>query len=279
LFFLILNIFVWSAIYIQNHQKLKVSFLDIGQGDSIYIQAPNGNNILIDGGFDRKVLSALGSVMPFASRKIDIVLATHPDADHIGGLPYVFDDYDISAFIDNGAIGETKVWKTLEEKVVKENSPEGQAQRVQAKEGVRIILDEKNNVIFDVLSPYMNVNKLSDTNTGSIVGKLTYGSSSFMLTGDAPIAVEQNLVKKYGNSLESDVLKAGHHGSKTSSSEIFLKAVAPQFAIISASAKNMYGHPHKEVVDLLSKFGIKILKTGEEGTTKCESSGGEVVCK
>lgn len=274
MFFLLLNIFIWSAIYIQGHQKLAVDFLDVGQGDSIYIQAPNGNNILIDGGLDRKVLNSLGNVLPFGHKDIDIVLATHPDADHIGGLPYVFDNYNISAFIDNGAKGDSVVFKTLEEKITKE-----QSQRVQAKAGMKIILDQDKNIVFDVCSPYMNVNKLNDTNTGSIVGRLTYGSSSFMLTGDAPINVEQNLVKKYGNSLESDVLKAGHHGSKTSSSEEFLKAVAPQFAIISVGAKNMYGHPHKEVIDLLNKLGIKILRTSEEGTIKCEADKIAVKCE
>ncbi len=245
-----------------------------GRGDSIYIQAPNGNNILIDGGLDRKVLNSLSNVLPFASKNIDVIIATHPDADHIGGLPYVFDNYNVSAFIDNGAKGDSAVFKTLEEKIEKEKS-----QRVQAKAGMKIILDQDRNIVFDVYSPYMNVNKLSDTNTGSIVGRLSYGSSSFMLTGDAPINVEQNLVKKYGNSLGSDVLKAGHHGSKTSSSEEFLNAVSPQFAVISVGLKNMYGHPHKQVIDLLNKLGIKILRTSEEGTIKCESGGGEVICK
>lgn len=273
-FFLLLNIFIWSAIYIQGHQKLKVDFLDVGQGDSIYIQAPNGNNMLIDGGLDRKVLNSLGGVLPFASKNIDIVLGTHPDADHIGGLPFVFDNYSISTFIDNGAKGDSAVFKTLEEKIKKEET-----QRVQAKAGMKIILDQDKNIIFDIYSPYMNVNKLSDTNNGSVVGRLTYGSSSFMLTGDAPINVEQNLIKKYGNNLESDVLKVGHHGSKTSSSETFLKAVAPQFATISVGLKNMYGHPHKEVIDLLNKLGVKALRTSEEGTIECKSGGGKVVCK
>jgi beta-lactamase superfamily II metal-dependent hydrolase len=261
-----------------------VDFLDVGQGDSIYIQAPNGNNILIDGGLDRKVLSSLGNVLPFGNKKIDVVMATHPDADHIGGLPFVFDDYKVSAYVHNGAEGDSNVWKTLENKIVEEKSlapgrAGGQAQRVIAREGMKIILDQNKNVIFEIYSPYMNVNKLSDTNIGSIVGRLTYGSSTFMFTGDAPINVEQNLVKTFGNNLESDVLKAGHHGSKTSSSESFLKAVAPQFAVISVSAKNMYGHPHKNVTDLLDKLGIKTLRTSGEGTVKCESGGGEVVCR
>lgn len=273
-FFIILNIFIWSAIYINDHKKLKVDFLDVGQGDSIYIEAPNGNNILIDGGIDRKVLSSLGNILPFAHKNINVVMTTHPDADHIGGLPFVFDSYKISAYVDNGAKSDSSVFKTLENKIESELS-----QRVLAKAGMKIILDQDKNIVFDVLSPYMNVEKVNDTNMGSIVGKLSYGSSTFMFTGDAPINVEQNLVKKFGINLESDVLKVGHHGSKTSSSEAFLKAVAPQFAIISVSLKNMYGHPHKEVVDLLSKLGIKTLRTSEEGTVKCESGGGEVVCK
>ncbi len=297
LFFLLLNVFIWSAIYIQSHQKLRVDFLDVGQGDSIYIEAPNGNNILIDGGLDRKVLSSLGNTLPFGNKNIDVVLATHPDADHIGGLPFVFDNYKISAYVDNGAKSDSGVFKTLENKIESEKSL-----RAEAKAGMRIILDQDKNIVFDVLSPYMNVQKVNDTNMGSIVGKLTYGSSTFMFTGDAPINVEQNLVKRFGNNstqnneqsdcvlcrpqysgdpenLKSTVLKVGHHGSKTSSSEAFLKAVAPQFAIISVGLKNMYGHPHKEVIDLLNKLGIKTLRTSEEGTIECKSGGGEVKCK
>ena len=272
-FFVLLNIFIWSFVYIGTHKKLKVDFLDVGQGDSIYIEAPNGNNILIDGGIDRKVLSSLGNILPFASKNIDIVLATHPDADHIGGLPFVFDNYKVSAYVDNGAKSDSGVFKTLENKIEMEK-----AQRVQAKAAMKIILDQDKNIVFDVFSPYMNVQKVNDTNMGSIVGRLSYGSSSFMLTGDAPINVEQNLSKKFGGGLESDVLKVGHHGSKTSSNEAFLKAVVPQFAIISVGQKNMYGHPHKEVIDLLSKLGIKTLRTSEEGTIECESGGGEVKC-
>ena len=279
LFFLILNIFIWSFVYVENHRKLKVDFLDVGQGDSIYIEAPNGNNILIDGGLDRKVLSPLGSVLPFAHKNIDIVLATHPDADHIGGLPFVFDNYKVSAFIDNGAKSDSEVWKTLEEKVKSEKSPYGQIQKVKAVSGTKIILDSENNIEFDVLSPSTNVDKMRDTNMGSIVGKLTYGSSTFMFTGDAPINVEQRLVDKYGDGLESNILKVGHHGSRTSSSEEFLKAVAPQFAIISVGLKNMYGHPHKEVIDLLNKLGIKTLRTSEEGTIFCKSDAITVICK
>jgi competence protein ComEC len=297
--------FIWSFIYVGNHKKLKVDFLDVGQGDSIYIEAPNGNNFLIDGGIDRKVLGSLGNVLPFASKNIDVVLATHPDADHIGGLPFVFDNYNVSAYVDNGVKSDSSVFKTLENKIESEKSltpgrTGGQAQRVKASAGMKIILDQDKNIVFDVLSPYMNVQKVNDTNMGSIVGKLTYGSSTFIFTGDTPINVEQNLVKKATQNneqsdcvlcrprysgdpenlnLESDVLKVGHHGSKTSSSEAFLKAVNPQFAIISVGQKNMYGHPHKEVIDLLNKLGIKTLRTSEKGTVKCESGGGEVVCK
>jgi competence protein ComEC len=273
-FFLILNIFIWSAVYINDHKKLKVDFLDVGQGDSIYIEAPNGNNILIDGGIDRKVLSSLGNVLPFAHKNINVVMTTHPDADHIGGLPFVFDNYKISTYVDNGAKSDSSVFKTLENKIESEKS-----ERVKAKAGMKIILDKDKNIVLDVLSPYMNVEKVNDTNMSSIVGKLSYGSSTFMFTGDAPINVEQNLAKRYGGSLESDVLKVGHHGSKTSSSEAFLKAVAPQFAVISVGLKNMYGHPHKEVIDLLNKLGIKTLRTSEEGTIECKSGGGAVVCR
>lgn len=272
--FFLLNIGIWGAVYFNSHQKLTVDFLDVGQGDSIYIKAPNGREMIIDGGPDRKVVSELGSVMSFGDKSLDVVLATHPDADHIGGLPYVFDSYKVSAYVDNGVVSDTQTFKTLEDKIKAEG-----ALRAKAFRGMKIILDEKDGVVLNILSPYMDTSNLKDTNTGSIVTKLSYGSSTFMLTGDAPMNVESYLVAHDGIDLKSDVLKVGHHGSKTSSLESFVKIVSPKFAIISSGLKNRYGHPHKEVLDLLNKLGIKILRTDGEGTIKCESDAVSVVCK
>lgn len=271
---MILNIGIWGSVYLNLHQKLIVDFLDVGQGDAIYIKAPNGNEMLIDGGPDRRVVSQLGDVMSYGDKNLDVVLATHPDADHIAGLPYVFDSYKVSTFIDNGMSSDTQVFTTLKNKTREEKSQTETAFR-----GMKIILDEKKGVVMEILSPYMDTKNLKDTNDGSIVIRLSYGSSTFMFTGDAPMNVESYLVTNDGVSLKSDVLKVGHHGSKTSSLESFVKKVSPKFAIISSGIKNRYGHPHKEVLDLLNKFGIKILRTDEEGMVRCESDSEIVECK
>ena len=265
---------MWTLVYVNSHRKLTVAFLDVGQGDAIYIEAPNGKQMLVDGGPDRKVVSALGSIMPFADKSLDVVLATHPDADHIGGLPYVFDSYKVSAFVDNGATSDTQTFMTLQKKVSEENSARAKAFR-----GMKIILDEKDGVVLKILSPYMDTKNLKDTNTGSIVAELSYGSSTFMLTGDAPQEVENYLSLHDGGNLKSDVLKVGHHGSRTSWSDSFFKAVAPKYAIISDGKNNRYGHPHKEVLDLLNKLEIKIFRTDEEGTVVCESDATKVKCE
>ena len=209
IFLLFFVIFIFS--YSREKHKLTVAFLDVGQGDAIYVEAPNGNQILIDGGPDKKVVSELGNIMPFGDKNIDVVLATHPDADHIGGLPYVFDSYKIGSFIDNGAPSDTQTSKTLQKKVEEEKSLQ-----VKASRGMKIILDEKDNVVFSVLAPYQDTKSLKDTNEGSIVLELSYGSSTFMFTGDAPQDVENYLVEHDGSYLKSDVLKVGHHGSRTS---------------------------------------------------------------
>ena len=260
-------------LYLGSHRKLTVAFLDIGQGDAIYIEAPNGNQMLIDGGPDRKVVTELGKIMPFADKSLNVMLATHPDADHIGGLPYTLDAFQTASFVDNGQLSDTGTYKTLHEKISAKNVMYAKANR-----GMKIVLDKDRGVEFDVLSPKLPLSA-KDTNINSIVGQLSYGSSSFMFTGDAPQNIETYLVSHDGESLKSDVLKAGHHGSRSSSASEFLKKVCPQFAIISVGAKNRYGHPHKEVLDLLEKLNIKILRTDEDGTVVCESDSKGVECK
>lgn len=268
-FLVSVNIFVWRAD--AEEKLLTVAFLDIGQGDAIYIETPSGNQMLIDGGRGKQVLRELGNIMPVADHSIDIVLATHPDADHIGGLPEVFERYDVGMFIEPGVIGDTNVAALLQERVKEEGLTPTLARR-----GMVIRLDPE--VYFLILFPDRDVSHV-DSNDGSIVGKLIYGDSSFLLTGDAPKGVELHLVSLDGNNLESDVFKAGHHGSRTSSSATFVEAVSPQYAIISAGKDNQYGHPHKEVIDLFNSLNIEVLATFEEGTIIFHASPHEIVRK
>ncbi|MBI5798979.1 MAG: MBL fold metallo-hydrolase [Candidatus Yonathbacteria bacterium] len=258
--FLAINIFIWSAVArADRHGVLTVAFLNVGQGDAVYIEAPNGNQMLVDGGPPSgAVLRELGRAMPFWDRSLDVVLATHPDQDHVGGLPSVLARMRIYNVITTENTSDTGAYGAFEKAIVEESS-----RRVLARAGERIILDE--GVVFEILFPNRNATGW-ETNTASIVARLSYGDKSFVFTGDSPQSVEKYLVGKNGGALHSTVLKLGHHGSRTSSGKVFLSAVDPEYAVISAGLNNKYGHPHKEVIDLLAELKIPSISTAEQGT-------------
>lgn len=253
----------------RNPDRLTISFLDIGQGDSIFIQAPNGKQILIDGGRDQTVLAQLRAVMPRGDRSIDYVIGTHPDADHIGGLPSVFENYEIGGFMTPDIESDNDIDTELLTAAADEGIPVARP-----RQGMRIMLDPERNIMLDILAPDHGGVGIPETNEASIVARLSYGTVSFMLTGDAPMSVEQYLVRAYGaEKLSSDILKLGHHGSKTSSSSLFLRATAPQFAVVSAGRDNTYGHLNPGPVALAESLGAKVLSTIDEGTITFETDG------
>ncbi|NVN96850.1 MBL fold metallo-hydrolase [Candidatus Nomurabacteria bacterium] len=269
----ILTVCIWFLILKpKNSPYLRVVFLDVGQGDAIYIEAPNGKQMLVDGGPDATLLGRLSKVMPFADRSIDMIVATHPDLDHIGGFPLLLDNYKVGSILENGAVGTSKESINLEEKIVKKK-----INKIIAKRGMHIILDDKRNIYFDILFPDRDVSNL-ESNEASIVGKLVYGENSFMLTGDASLYTE-NLIEWNENdkTLNSDVLKLGHHGSRTSSSILWLKKVTPEVAIISVDKGNKYGHPHKELLERLSSLHIPFLSTADIGNIVFESDGRKLI--
>ncbi len=263
------NLFIWSAIFAEERGGfLTVAFLDVGQGDAIFIEAPNGNQMLIDGGPGRAVFQPLSEMMPFYDRSIDAVIATHPDADHIGGLPEVLRRYEIGLFIDPGMESDTGVYQALVQAVKSSD-----VRYMVARRGMRIALDEEKNIFLEILFPDRDMTG-ADTNDASVVAKLVYGKTSFLLTGDSPQKIEKYLASIDAGNLDIDVLKLGHHGSKTSSSAIFLGYTSPEYAIISAGKDNRYGHPHEEVLARLREFGItNALRTDEEGTIVMKSDG------
>lgn len=250
---------------------LCVVFLDVGQGDAIFIKSPSSKKMLIDAGRDSSVLRQLGAVMNFSDREIDYVVATHPDADHVGGLPVVFDRFDILEVIRTENESETDVWESVESKIEEEGATVHFARRGQR-------YDLGANVYIEILFPDIDPQEL-ESNTSSIVAKLTYKETTFMLAGDSPKSIEEYLVLVEGENLESDVLKVGHHGSRTSTSELFLAEVNPSYAIVSAGKDNSYGHPHLEVTDALFNFGVKTLNTAEVGNVVFWSDGKEVMPK
>ncbi len=264
--FLFANIFIWIAVArADRNGELTVAFLDVGQGDAIYIEAPNGNQLLIDGGAGRQVLRELGRVMPFWDRSLDIILATHPDQDHIGGLPEVMERMQVDSVMTTENTSDTGAYVAFEDIILKKNP-----QRILARAGMRIVIDR--GVVLEILFPTQSVRGW-ETNTGSIVARLTYEEQSFLFTGDAPISIEKYLVGKNGGKLKTNVIKLGHHGSRTSSSKIFLAATDPEYAVISAGKDNKYGHPHAEVSAFLEELKIPALNTADRGTIIFKTDG------
>lgn len=280
---LILGVFVllitlFSFLYWQNQISansgdglLTVTFLDVGQGDSIFIETPDGVQMLVDGGPNNSVLRELAKQMPISDKSIDVVLATHPDKDHIGGLVDVLERYNVSNIVRTNNKSETGTGEAFDLVVKKEN-----ANVYFATVGQQLALGASTSIL--IFSPNGDVGDL-ESNTSSIVAQLRYGDIQFMLTGDAPISIENYLSKTFGNALESEVLKLGHHGSRTSSGEIFLDTVKPNFAVVSSGKDNTYGHPHSEVVEKVTERNISILNTAEEGSIIFESDGKEVWLK
>ena len=261
-----INAFIWfGPLAAQGSGMLTVSFLDVGQGDSIYIEGPTGSQILVDGGTGPAVLRELGAVMQFHDRSIDVVVGTHPDKDHIGGLSSVLSRYAVGYFVDPGLPNDTAAWRALEETIAARG-----VERKTARRGMKIVLG--GGATLDILFPDRDMTG-ADTNDASIVARLSFGDESFLLTGDSPKKIEEYLVRLDALSLESDVLKAGHHGSRTSTGETFLAAVHPAFAVISSGKGNSYGHPHEEVLGILAHFGVRTMSTAKEGRITFKTDG------
>lgn len=261
------------VIFFQNfndEKVLKVYFLDIGQGDAILIQTPNGTQVLIDAGANNKVVNELSQIIPFFDRTIDIIIPTHSDLDHVGGFPEILRRFEIKNYFDSGFVDEDDL--NTEIKLLVQNEKNINVKKISR--GDNIILDKENNISFEVLWPNSNF-ETSDNNERSIVLRLDYGKTSFLFTGDASSKIEKILVENSTstNILDIDVLKAGHHGSKTSSSLEFLEKTSPELTIISAGKDNKFGHPNKETLDNLAKVNSQIKNTAEIGRILIKSDG------
>lgn len=261
---------IWYALfYFDNNGLLRITFFDIGQGDSVFIEAPNGNQVLIDGGPSDSVLASLGRTMPFWDHSIDLLILTHPHADHLDGLLEVLKRYDIGMVLESDANYSTPEYKEWHDLILKKHIP-----IIRALRGERVLLGL--NEYIDILAPYEDFEgrSLKNVHDSMVVGMLHYASTTVLLQGDAEKKLESRLVQDAADgALHADILKVGHHGSKTSSGDIFLKAVSPIFAVISVGRHNRYGHPHQEVIDRLHSFGINIFRTDEGGDIRFVSDG------
>jgi competence protein ComEC len=233
---------------------LTVHVIDVGQGDSILLVGPGGSTMLIDGG--EKNSGSLAYLRAHDINRINIMVATHPDADHIGGLVDVLNALPVDEVVTSGYAGNTKTYEQLLDGIAKVKAKYTEVHR-----GDTVSMD---GMSFLVLNPGVD-DKVKDANDSSVVLRVVYGPTSFMFTGDAEKTAESKMIAS-GLPLQATILKVGHHGSSTSSSPAFLQAVQPKVAIYSAGLNNKYGHPNKSTITNLTKIGAKIYGTIDSGT-------------
>lgn len=243
---------------------LEVHYLDVAQGDSIYIKSGDCD-VLIDAGPKSEINHLLQQLAELNVKDLDIVIATHPHEDHIGGMVGIFDTYKVKKFYMPKVTNTTMVFENMI------NSIKNEELKIKTiKEGTKIKID--GGGVIKAFSPgeedYDNLNDYSP------IMKLTFGETTFMFTGDAEQLAEEEVLSKYSEEdLKSDVIKIGHHGSTTSSSEDFIKAVLPKYGIISCGEDNPYGHPRKKTLKTLSKYNIEIYRTDKQGQITAISDG------
>lgn len=250
-----------SQLPLEQSKEMKVHFLDVGQGDSILIQSPNGKNLLVDGSTRSAGKDVIAYLRTHRVEKLDYVVATHPDADHIGGLLSVLNSISIKNFIDSGKVHTSQTYEKMLQLILDKNIP-----FIVPEVGETIPLDDELDITV------LNVGEDSDDNNeASIVLKIVYGEVSFLLMGDADTYVEKNILERAN--VEATVLKAGHHGSDTSSSEKFIEAVKPDVTILSYGKDNSYGHPDADVKSRLERLSSQIYGTAEVGNIVVETDG------
>lgn len=255
-------------ISLEEYGTLIVRYIDVGQGDCELITFPDGKNMLIDAGTTAAEKTLPQYLKSVGVNKIDYLIGTHPHEDHIGGMDAVINSFDIGEIYMPKATTTTKTYKDVLLAV------KNKGLTINTAVGGKVIIDDKN-VKAELLAP--NSEKYDGLNNYSAVLKIRYGNKTFMFTGDAEKLSEKEIIDKFGTSiLKSDVLKVGHHGSSTSSSDSFFKAVSPEFAVISCGKDNEYGHPHKETLNLLEKNNVKIYRTDINGTVTAISDGDNI---
>ena len=227
--------------------QMKVTYLDVGQGDCTIIQT-EGHNAMIDAGNNHEGKEVVAYLNQQGIDKLDYLILTHPDADHIGGGDDVLENIDVEQVIMPDVANDTMTYEEVMEFGL-------------------------GDATFTVLCPETDLISSDDTNDASVGIKLVHGENSFVMCGDASEKSESAMVKRFGSALECDVLKCGHHGSRTSTSEVFLKATNPTWAVISCGVDNSYGHPHQETLDRLNNDDVQVYRTDQLGTIIATSDG------
>ena len=245
---------------------LRVNYIDVGQGDSIFIQLPNKETMLIDAGEAYEVDNVINYLNNLGIKKIDYVVGTHPHTDHIGGLEEVINTFDVGSIYMPKVSSNSKTFEDLLTTI----SNKGLKGKT-AKSGV-VVLDE-DNLKLEFIAP--NSDNYSNLNNYSAVLKLTYLDNTFLFMGDAETLSEDEIT----SDVDADVIKVGHHGSDSSSSVEFVKKVSPEYAIIMVGEGNSYNHPYQSIIDRYESVGAKVLRTDLDGNIVCDSDGVDVTCK
>lgn len=255
---------------------LMVNFLDVGQGDAILIKTPKGKNVLIDGGPDANVIEDLSKSLPWYENTIDLVILSHPHDDHVGGLVSVFKKYNIKRAAYTGILHNSPAFLAWLKIVKEKHIPLSIIDKQQ-----RITLDE--SCYLDIIHPFRSYfgKEMDNLNNSSIVAKLVYGKTSFLFMGDLEESAEKEMILHYSNESESfftaNVLKAGHHGSVTSSGEELLAKVKPSIVVIPVGKDNQFGHPSRRVLKRFEKQGTRIYRTDLDGELIISSDGEELI--
>lgn len=251
---------------------MEVDFLDVGQGDSILIKTAFGQNILIDGGPDKTILRRLSENLPWWDRQIDLMILTHPHEDHLVGINEVMNRYVIKKIIYNGAIDSNPSYVSFIQKIREKNIPTYIAET----ENIGLGEDSRLKILYPVES--LAGQALSNQNNGSIAIKLEYQDNEWLFMGDAENEAEYKMIKQAEN-LSADLIKIGHHGSDTATSEDFLKKVKPELAIIQVGANNDFRHPSPRTIKKLLRQGVRIYRTDLDGTIRSIGNGKTIEIK
>lgn len=247
----------------KERELLKIHFIDVGQGDAIFIELPDKRAVLIDGGETNMSSRVINAINSANKNRLDFVIATHPHSDHIGGLSKVIETFEIGEIYMPTI--ERKSYKTYQA-LMSAIQKKGLKQKA-AKAGVRIL--KANDLTLDILAPVKS--NYADINDWSVILKLTYGSTSFLFMADATARAEKDITAD----VKADVLKVGFHGSWDSTSDDFLSRVAPKYAVISVG-KNPYGHPSSATINKLKNANIEVYRTDLDGTITFTSDGTDI---
>ena len=255
------NILIWSFFFTLPDNKLHLKIYDVGQGDAIFLRTAKDFRLLIDGGPSNKVLEYLGQDLPFYSKSIDLLILTHPQADHLTGLVEVVKRYNIKTLWISDAKNETRVFGEWQA-VLRETDIDP----LVVSRGDKLILPDSTEI--RVLSPKRQIVN-QDVNAASVVVLVSYGDFNALLTGDADRQVQPYT----GNEDQVEVFKVPHHGAKESINQNFAATLSPEVSVISVGAKNKYGHPNQNVINFLENLGSKVYRTDKNGTIEIVSDG------